>query len=205
MRISIFGLGYVGCVGLGCLAEHGHTIIGVDVDSVKVNLINEGKATIVEKDIDELISKNVKNISATTNFKEAIYNSEAAILCVGTPNNEFGHLNMEYIYKVAEQIGEALADSDKAFFTIAIRSTVMPGTNKKVADIIERKSSLKKDVNFAVVSNPEFLREGSAVYDFFNPPYTIVAADSERAISVMRKLYSKLMVSFLLLILARRN
>ena len=197
MNISIFGLGYVGCVGLGCLADHGHSVIGVDVDKTKVDLINNGKATIVEMDIDELIEKNKGKISATINFQDVVLNSDAAIICVGTPNNDFGHLSMEHIYKVAEQIGEALKLAGKEFYSVAIRSTVMPGTNEKVTSIIEEVSGLKRDINFGVVSNPEFLREGSAVNDFFNPPYTVVASGSDKAIEVMKKLYAKVNGEFL--------
>lgn len=197
MQVSIFGLGYVGCVGLGCLAEHGHSVIGVDINNSKVDLINNSKATIVEKEIDELIEKNKVKIRATKNIVEAVNNSDIAILCVGTPNNDFGHLDMAYIYNVAEQIGTTLKTSGKEFFTIAIRSTVIPGTNEKVCTIIENTSGLKRGVDFGVVSNPEFLREGSAVHDFFNPPYTVVASESEKALYTMRELYSKVNSEFL--------
>ncbi len=191
MNISIFGLGYVGCVGVGCLAELGHNVIGVDIDKNKVNLINEGKATIVENEIDELIQKNTETgrINATSNVEEAIKNSDVAIICVGTPNDANGHLNMKYIEKVAEEIGKELKNKN-GFFTIAIRSTVMPGTNHKVRDIVAKASNRTPNNNFAVVSNPEFLREGIAVKDFFNPPYTVLASESEKAIDVMKKVYS---------------
>ena len=191
MKISIFGLGYVGCVGLGCLAELNHSLIGVDINENKVALINDGKATIVEKDIDDLISKNREKgkIFATTNFREAVFASDVAIICVGTPNNPYGHLDMTYIEKVSKQIGEAIKEKD-TFYTIAIRSTVMPGTNDKVSGIIEERSGKKRGQDFGVVSNPEFLREGSAVDDFFNPPYTIVASDSEKAMQQMEKVYN---------------
>ena len=190
MNISIYGLGYVGCIGLGCLAEKGHYMIGVDIDKNKVNLINSGNATIVEKDIDELIQKNFENkkIIATTSSLEAVKNSDVAIICVGTPNNESGHLDMSHIYGVAKEIGEALKDKNN-FFTIAIRSTVMPGTNKKIAEIIEQHSGKKNLKDFSVVSNPEFLREGTAVADFFNPPYTVLASESPKALEVMKKVY----------------
>ncbi|MBK7105265.1 MAG: nucleotide sugar dehydrogenase [Ignavibacteriae bacterium] len=193
MNISIFGLGYVGCIGLGCLSDLGHKLIGVDVDQTKVDLINSGKATIVEKDIDDLILRNFGNnkISATTNNVEAVKDSEVAIICVGTPNNENGKLNMNYIYHVAEEIANALKQKEK-FFTIAIRSTVMPGTNKEIIKIIEEKSGKKNNEDFAVVSNPEFLREGSAVNDFFNPPYTVLASESQKGINVMKEVYSKI-------------
>ena len=191
MNISIFGLGYVGCVGLGCLAELGHNVIGVDIDENKVNLINEGKATIVEKDIDELIKKNRDKIRATANVQDAVLNSDVAIICVGTPNDANGHLNMRYIENVAENIAKVLKEKS-SFFTISIRSTVMPGTNNKIADIIEKYSGKEREKDFAVVTNPEFLREGTAVQDFFNPPYTILSSKSEIGIKVMKKVYEKI-------------
>lgn len=191
MNISIFGLGYVGCVGLGCLAEKGHTLIGVDIDPVKVDLINHGKATIVEKDIDELICKNFENnrIRAISDSYEAVRNTECAIICVGTPNNTNGHLDLNHIYAVSEEIGRALKDKNE-FFTVAIRSTVMPGTNKAISTIIANSSGKIANKEFAVVSNPEFLREGSAVYDFYNPPYTVIASESVTAIEKMKTVYS---------------
>ena len=198
MNISIFGLGYVGCVGLGCLAQSGHNVIGIDVTETKVDLINSGHATIVEKDIDEMIKRGQKagRIIATLNSYKSVINSEIAIICVGTPNNEFGHLNMEYIEKVSAQIGAALKDK-KEFFTIALRSTVIPGTNKKVGEIIANTSGKKNNIDFAVVSNPEFLREGTAVDDYFNPPYTVVASESNKAVEVMRKVYKSVQGEFI--------
>jgi GDP-mannose 6-dehydrogenase len=198
MNISIFGLGYVGCVGLGCLAQSGHNVIGIDVTETKVDLINSGHATIVEKDIDEMIQRGQKEgrIIATLNSHKSVINSEIAIICVGTPNNEFGHLNMEYIEKVSAQIGAALKDK-KEFFTIALRSTVIPGTNKKVGEIIANTSGKKNNIDFAVVSNPEFLREGTAVDDYFNPPYTVVASESNKAVEVMRKVYKSVQGEFI--------
>src|SRR5690606_38111708 len=132
MKISIFGLGYVGCVSLGCLAKNGHEVIGVDINDLKVELINSGKPTIVEKDIDTIIKTEFDKgkISATLDAKHAILNSEISIVCVGTPSDVHGHLNLSYIYKTAEQIGEALKQKPE-FHTIVIRSTVLPGTNKK--------------------------------------------------------------------------
>lgn len=194
MNISIFGLGYVGCVGLGCLAETGHNMIGVDVDAQKVNLINNGKATIVEKEIDNLIEKHQKagNLSATLDSEKAIINSEVAIICVGTPNDKNGHLDMTFIHGVSKQIARTLKEVKKDFFTIAIRSTVMPGTNAKIISIIEEESGLKNGIDFGIVSNPEFLREGTAVEDFMNPPFTVVASDSAKAMDIMEKVYSKI-------------
>ncbi len=191
MNISIFGLGYVGCVGLGCLADSGHNVIGVDVKEAKVNLINSGRATIVEKDIDKIIKSNFEQdrIRATTDSYEGVISSDVAIICVGTPNNSNGHLNMKHVYKVAKQIGKALKHKNK-FFTVAIRSTVSPGTNTKVGKIISKYSNKELNKDFGVVSNPEFMREGSAVEDFYNPPYTVLASNCDKAIDKMKKVYN---------------
>lgn len=191
MNISIFGLGYVGCVSLGCLAKNGHQIIGVDVSEQKVNLINSGKATIVEKDIDRILNEQFKNgrISATNNYIEAINNTNLSIVAVGTPSSINGHLDLSYIFKVAKNIAEGLKDKDE-FHVIVIRSTVMPGTCSKVASIIEKYSGKINDKDFSVVSNPEFLREGTAVEDFYNPPYTLIGSENNIAIEVLSKIYS---------------
>ncbi len=190
MDISIFGLGYVGCVSLACLAQNGHNVIGVDLMPSKVNLINQGKPTIIEKDIDSLIAKNWKNkkISATQDFKEAVLNSNISIICVGTPSNAQGHLNLNAIYETARQIGEAIAEKN-SFHIAVIRSTVLPGTNKKVGEIIEKASGKQRNQAFAVVSNPEFLREGSAVKDYYNPPVTVIGTDNNKASKVLAEMY----------------
>lgn len=193
MKISIFGLGYVGCVSLGCLAKNGHEVIGVDINETKVDLINKGIPTIVEKDIDKIINEQhkLKRISATTDFKKAILSTDVSIICVGTPSTKEGHLNLDYIYKTAQQIGEALQGKD-TFYTVVIRSTVLPGTNSKVGDLIEKVSKKKRNKDFAVVSNPEFLREGSAVEDYYNPPVTVIGSDNKIAIKIMSDIYSKI-------------
>ena len=190
MKISIFGLGYVGCVSLGCLAKEGNTLIGVDVNEHKVDLINHSKPTIIEKDIDEIINMEFKRgrIQAKTNGKEAVLSTDVSIICVGTPNNENGQLNLKYVFNVAKEIGIALKKKD-GFHTVAIRSTVSPGTNDKVCEIIEYNSGKKRNKDFGVVSNPEFLREGSAVYDFYNPPVTVLASESVEAINIMKEIY----------------
>jgi GDP-mannose 6-dehydrogenase len=193
MKISIFGLGYVGCVSLGCIAKNGHTVIGVDVCENKVNLINQGKPTIIEKDIDHIIAKGYADgkISATHDYNEAVHGSEISIIAVGTPSTSEGHLNLTFIFKVAEEIGIALRNKED-FHVVVIRSTVFPGTNQKVSDIIEKFSGKKKSNCFAVVSNPEFLREGSAVQDYYNPPVTVIGSDNEEAILKVSSLYSNL-------------
>jgi len=193
MRISIFGLGYVGCVSLGCLAQNGFKVIGVDVSLSKIKLINEGKPTIIEKDIDIIIQEafNNKRIRATNDYKNAVLETDISIIAVGTPSTIEGHLNLDYIYKVAQEIGESIAEKE-AFHIIAIRSTVLPGTNQKVGEILEKSSGKKRNEGFAVVSNPEFLREGSAVKDYYNPPVTVLGSDNEYALTQMSKLYQDL-------------
>jgi GDP-mannose 6-dehydrogenase len=194
VKISIFGLGYVGCVGMGCLSELGHDLIGVDIVPQKVELINNGQATVVEKKLDDLIEAGRKNqkIRATTDTVKAIRDSELSFICVGTPNLPTGHLDMTALESVVEVIGHALAEKKDKFHTIAIRSTVMPGTNRAVAKMLEDISGLREGEGFGVVSNPEFLREGTAVQDFFNPPYTVIASGDSRSREVMRTLYEPL-------------
>ena len=190
MKISIFGLGYVGCVGMGCLAQSGHTLIGVDVAPEKVERINNGQATIVEKDIDDIIAKAhaSKTIRATHDYKDAVHNTDISFLCVGTPSTDKGHLNLDYIYQTAKEIGEALAEK-QSFHIVVIRSTVLPGTNNAISTIIEEVSKKKRNVDFAVVSNPEFLREGTAVADYMNPPLTVLGSACPQAIEIMKELY----------------
>ena len=193
MNISIFGLGYVGCVSLGCLAQNGHTVTGVDVSSTKVGQINSGRATIVEKDIDQIIAEQfaLGRISATTDYRKAILETQMSIIAVGTPSTPQGHLNLSYIFKVADHFGEVLAEKED-FHVIAIRSTVMPGTCDQIAARIEAHTGKVRNVDFAVISNPEFLREGTAVRDYYNPPLTLIGTESERAASIARSLYEDL-------------
>ncbi len=191
MNVSIFGLGYVGCVGAACLAKLGHKVIGVDVNENKVRLMNEGKPTIIEEGIAELCKEAHDKglMSATTVAAEAVAETEISFIVVGTPSSKEGHLNLEYIYTVAGRIGRALKDKD-GFHIVAIRSTVLPGTNKKVGEILEKESGKKRDIDFTVVSNPEFLREGTSVEDYFNPPLTLVGTDNDMAERKFRELYS---------------
>ncbi|EKQ56947.1 MULTISPECIES: nucleotide sugar dehydrogenase [unclassified Clostridium] len=193
MRVSIFGLGYVGCVSAGCLAHKGHKVIGVDVNTTKVNLINSGRATIIEKDIERLIKEahDSELLEATLDVEYAIKNTEISIVTVGTPSSKEGHLNLQYIFYVAKQIGEAIKEKN-GFHVIAIRSTVLPGTNKKVSQIIEKISGKKNGVDFGIVSNPEFLREGTAVQDYFNPPLTLIGYECEKSKDIMLELYKSL-------------
>ncbi len=198
MNISIFGLGYVGCVGAACFASMGHKVTGVDVSANKVDLINSGRPTIIERDIEELCRKGHEAglLSATTDVEEAVCSTDISFIAVGTPGSGHGHLDLSYIYGVAREIGQALARKE-GFHIVAIRSTVMPGTNKRVTEIIAGESGKTPGVDFAVVSNPEFLREGTSVHDFMNPPLTLVGTDSPRAAAVMEELYGPLPAEYI--------
>lgn len=193
MEISIFGLGYVGCVSLGCLAQNGHNVIGVDTNSTKVNQINSGKATIIEKDIDHIIKEQQKlgNIRATTDYFDAIMHSEISIVAVGTPSSQTGHLKLDYIFEVAQQFGQVLKKKEQ-FHIIAIRSTVEPSTCDKFAEIVAENSGKIPEIDFSILSNPEFLREGSAVNDYYNPPFTLIGAKNEDSAQKLALLYKDL-------------
>jgi len=190
MRIGIYGLGYVGCVSMGCLAKIGHHVIGVDIDEQKVEQINDGQATIIEKDIDSIISNQRKHnsIEATIDCSYAISRTDISIICVGTPSTHEGHLNLDAIMSVAKTIGFSLREKS-TFHTIAIRSTVLPGTCNKVSDIIAKVSSKIPEKDFSVVSNPEFLREGSAISDYYKPPYTLIGTKNVKAEQIMKEIY----------------
>ena len=198
MKISIFGLGYVGCVGAACCAKLGHHVIGNDISENKVNLINQGHPTIIEAEIEDLIKEahEKKLLEATLDYHYAIHNTDISFIAVGTPSSKEGHLNLSYIFAVAKQIGEALRDKD-SFHIIAIRSTVLPGTNKKVSEIISEASGKNCGKNFTVVSNPEFMREGTAVHDYMNPPYTLVGTDNDYALKKFRELYKDIPGEFI--------
>ena len=206
MNISIFGLGYVGCVGAACLAKLGHTVIGVDVNENKVRLINEGKPTIIEEGIAELCQEAHERhlMSATTDVRNAVHETDVSFIVVGTPSSKEGHLNLGYIFTVAKQIGEALRDKElrsegvkELRHIIAIRSTVLPGTNEKVGEIIAQASGLVRGKDFTIVSNPEFLREGTSVKDYFNPPLTLVGTDMPEAEAVFREIYKGIEAEFI--------
>ncbi len=198
MDISIFGLGYVGCVGAACLADLGHHVIGNDVSESKVDLINQGKPTIIEAEIEDFVRRGRESgrIEASMDIQYVIDNTDISFICVGTPSSREGHLNLNYIYAVARQIGEALRNKD-GFHIVAIRSTVLPGTNKAVGEIIAEASGKERDKDFTVVSNPEFLREGTSVQDYMNPPLTLIGTDSEFAEKQFRELYKDIPAEFI--------
>jgi GDP-mannose 6-dehydrogenase len=193
LRISIFGLGYVGSVSLACLAQTGHRVIGVDISQSKVDLINRGESPIIEKDLGRIIKAQMRKggVSATLDVESAVLQTEVSFICVGTPSTKKGHLNLDGIFGVARDIGAAIAKK-RGFHVVVIRSTVLPGTNRKIAELIERTSHKTSGKDFAVVSNPEFLREGTAVRDFNNPPYTLIGTSDDRGLEVMKSVYQEI-------------
>ena len=176
MRISVFGLGYVGGVSAACLASQGHQVIGVDVNAVKVDLINSGRAPVVEERIGELTAEMVNSgaLRATTDVAEAIAATDISLICVGTPSAPNGSLSTDYLERVAEQIGTELGKLDRRH-TVVFRSTMLPGTCLDLlVPTLERASGRAAGVDFGVAVNPEFLREGTSVRDFFDPPKTVI-------------------------------
>lgn len=192
-HISIYGAGYVGCVSAGCLWKLGHQITLIDIDTFKIDTINQGRAPIIEPQLNELIKQGVGcgRIKATAEGKSAICNSDVTFICVGTPGNRQGDLNHDSIYTVAKEIGNALRHKE-GYHVVAIRSTVIAGTVEKCARIIERLSLKKAGVHFGICSNPEFLREGTAVDDYFNPPFTLIGSKDDRTIEIMVNIYLKI-------------
>jgi GDP-mannose 6-dehydrogenase len=193
MRISVFGLGYVGCISLGCLAKNGHSVIGVDSNPDKVDLINSGRATIIEKEIDEIISsqRSLGRIKASTDYRMAVVSTDLSVIAVGTPSSANGHLDLSFVKKVCEQIGSAIKEKT-SFHTILVRSTVPPGTNDSLSKAIEEVSNKKIGRDFAVISNPEFLREGTAVLDYYHPPFTVIGTNDSDAAEIVRELYRQI-------------
>jgi GDP-mannose 6-dehydrogenase len=194
MKISIFGLGYVGAVSAGCLAADGHTVIGVDPNATKVKLINDGVTPIIEKDIGEIIAKAVaeKRLWATTNVADSIKDTELSIVCVGTPSERNGSLDLRYIRNCCEEIGRALRNKS-SWHNVTIRSTILPGTMRNIIiPMLEESSGKKAGVDFGICNNPEFLREGTAVYDYRNPPKTVIGEIDARSGDVLAGLYAHL-------------
>ncbi len=191
MNISVFGMGYVGVVAAACLAKSGHTVIGVDPNQTKIDLLRAGKSPIVEKDIGEIIEEvsSQDRLSATTDTSGAIAASDIALVCVGTPSQINGALDLKYIRQVCEQIGAALRNRPQ-WFVVVIRSTILPGTmHELVIPVLEQSSGKRAGVDFGVCNNPEFLREGTAVFDYFNPPKTVIGATDSRSADLLKSLY----------------
>lgn len=194
LKISIFGLGYVGAVSAGCFASEGHWVLGVDPVADKVNLINEGKSPIIEAEIDEIIRESVQagRLSATQDPSAALQQTDLSFVCVGTPSQTNGNLDLRYIRRICEQIGNALRSKDGRH-TVVIRSTVLPGTMKTVViPTLEEFSGKRAGKDFGVANNPEFLREGSAVKDFRSPPKTVIGEFDRPSGELLADLYKNI-------------
>lgn len=194
VRISIFGLGYVGAVSAGCLATDGHDVIGVDPNPTKVDLINNGVTPIIETDIGEMIATSVKagRLRATSSVREAVMSSDLSLVCVGTPSQLNGNLDLSYVRRVCEEIGGALREKD-SFHVVVARSTMLPGSMRAVViPALEEASGKKAGVDFGVCNNPEFLREGTAVYDYYHPPKTVIGETDAKAGQMLVELYAKM-------------
>ena len=192
MKISIFGLGYVGCVSAACFAKEGHEVVGVDSNPVKVEIINGGRSPIVEAGVGELIGEMVAagRLRATTDSAEAVRHTELSLVCVGTPSNPNGSLDLKYVRRVCEEIGAALAKKADRH-VVVVRSTMLPGTVEKViVPTLEEHSGKTAGRDFGVCINPEFLREGSSLKDFYAPPFTLIGADEEDVAASVRRLYA---------------
>jgi GDP-mannose 6-dehydrogenase len=187
-------MGYVGAVCAACLADRGHSVIGVEISEVKVDLINQGKSPIVEPGLDELIGSGVAQgrIRATTDTVDAVANSKLSMICVGTPSKKSGDLDLRYIETVAREIGLAIKDK-LGRHTVVVRSTVLPGTVKSiVVPILEAASGKRAGEDFGVAVNPEFLRESTAIQDYNNPPMTVIGEWDEASGELLTSLYADL-------------
>lgn len=193
-RISIFGLGYVGAVSAACLARDGHTVIGVDPNQTKVDLINGGKSPIVELGLDDLIRDGVAagRLSAVRDAASAVAGSDISFVCVGTPSAANGSLDLRYVQAVCEEIGLVLKTLQR-HHTVVVRSTILPGTMQSIVLPALRKTSGREPgTDFSVLNNPEFLREGTAVNDYFNPPKTVIGAMDPAGAAPLERVYASL-------------
>jgi len=194
MRISIFGLGYVGAVCAGCLSARGHEVVGVDISSTKIDLINSGKSPIVEPGLEDLLAQGIRTgkLRGTTDFAEAIRATDLSMICVGTPSKKNGDLELDFIEAVCREIGYVLRDKTSRH-TIVVRSTVLPGTVANVViPILEDCSGKKAGVDFGVAVNPEFLRESTAIKDYDLPPMTVIGEFDKASGDVLQSLYEEL-------------
>ena len=191
MKISVFGLGYVGAVSAACFAKEGHHVIGVDIDQTKVDLIKRGEPTVIENDLGHIISDSVKKgfLDATIDGKHAVLNSDVSFVCVGTPSHPNGSLNVSYLEAVIREIATYIIEKED-YHIIVIRSTILPGTiEEKLYPILIKQLGIGREKGFGMVANPEFMREAKAVYDFFNPSRTVIGAKKDSDAEIIADLY----------------
>ena len=200
MKIAVFGLGYVGVVSAACLARDGHSVVGVDPNTLKVELLRQSKSPIVEPGLEKLIVAAVAagRLVAGSDPSAAVAQCEVLIVCVGTPGQPNGSLDLGYVRRVVQQIGAQLAGAG-AYKVVVIRSTLLPGSMQNVViPILEQASRRQAGKDFGVCINPEFLREGSAIHDYDHPPKTVIGASDERATTMVRELYAALSAPLIL-------
>ena len=194
MKICVLGLGYVGTVAAGCLASEGHEVIGVDPNRLKVDLINSGRAPIVEKEIGEIIAGEsaVGRLRATSDVAAALRYADLAFICVGTPSQPNGALDLQYVTRVCEQVGAAFKNHPGAP-VVVVRSTMLPGSMRNIViPALEAHSGKRAGIDFGVCVNPEFLREGTAVHDYRNPPLTVIGEMNRASGDLLASLYAEL-------------
>ncbi|WP_123539024.1 nucleotide sugar dehydrogenase [Halosimplex salinum] len=192
MKVSVFGLGYVGCVMTACLARHDHEVVGVDVNPEKVKTVNRGESPVEETGVGSAIEAGADSgrVSATTDAAEAVAETEISFLTVGTPLDDTGQLSTTNLYNVLDSVADPI--DEKGSHTIVVRSTVPPGTTRNLRDYLAEKTAADTTVDFAV--NPEFLREGTAMSDFFDPPYVVVGSFEDDDAGTVLDLYRTLEV-----------
>jgi GDP-mannose 6-dehydrogenase len=194
VRISVFGLGYVGTVSAACLTAEGHSVVGVDVNVDKVQAINSGTSPIVEPGVDKLIADGHRQglLTATTSTHDAIQASDISLVCVGTPSHQNGSLDLRYVHRVCEEIGGSLRGKTSPHLVV-MRSTMLPGTTQTVAiPALESSSGSPPGRTWSVCYNPEFLREGSSVHDFYHPPKIVIGEAAPGDGDAMAKIYARL-------------
>jgi len=198
MKISIFGLGYVGAVSVACLARDGHEVVGVDIDPAKLALIRDGKTPVVEEGMVDLMRAVVASgrVSVTADVAEAVRSTEISLICVGTPSAPNGSQDQSAMLRLAKEVGSALRDKS-APHVIVFRSTLVPGSVEEVlVPILATESGKSEGVGFHACFQPEFLREGSSIKDYDHPPFTVVGANAERPATVLRELFGHLPCEF---------
>jgi GDP-mannose 6-dehydrogenase len=194
MKIAVFGLGYVGAVSVACLARDGHHVVGVDPNPIKIDFLRQGKSPIVEPGLDELIASAVAagRLVTGSDHAAAVAHADLLMICVGTPGRPNGSLDLTHVRRIAQQIGEQLSTC-RTYKVVVIRSTLLPGSMEDVVlPLLTQTSGKRPGADFGVCINPEFLREGTAIFDYDHPPKTIIGALDERAASPLRQLYEKL-------------
>lgn len=191
LAISVFGMGYVGSVTAACFAHVGHRVTGVDVSPAKVEMMASGRSPIIEARMSELVEEGYRSgqLHATTDAAQAVLDSEISFVCVGTPSLRSGKLDLSYVERVVYEIGAALKQKN-SYHVIVVRSTVLPGTTESlVIPALEKASGRRAGADFGICYNPEFMREGSAVADFLQPPYTVLGAQDTKDLALVRRLY----------------